>query len=311
MGPIRTVRGHNGPLTAVAYSPDGRTLATLSWDRTVMLWDAETGTRRSSLAAHQDWVCHVAFDGSGQRLATAGADGAVRLWDVASGRPLATFHGHKQSVTCVAFDPIGKRLASASSDQTVKLWDSSASREALSWRGRGPVVRLAFFPDSRRLILGATPRGAMAGSRPTLTVLDTATGEAVALVSAGTELVDTVNGVAVSPAGDLVAATFANQKAELRDAATGALLATLPTPNVELQAAAFSSDCAALALVGLAPVADRGERLGGDRTGGYLGVWDLSRRSGWERISGETNKIRASTSARTDVSSPRPTTRSP
>jgi eukaryotic-like serine/threonine-protein kinase len=291
---VRTLRGHEGPLTTVAYSPDGRTLATSSWDRTIMLWDARDGTRRSSLSAHQDWVCHVAFDGSGQRLATAGADGAVRLWDVASGRSLGTFHGHTQNVTCVAFDPIGNRLASASSDQTVKVWDSSASREAISWRGRGPVVRLAFFPDSRRLILGSNPEGSDGRIAPTLTVLDTATGNAIALGTADpARVADTVNGVAVSPSGTLVAATFADQRAELRDANTGAVLATLPTPNVELQVAAFSPDRAMVVLVGLAPVVDRGERLGGERKGGYLGVWDLSqRRARWERVSGETNKIR-------------------
>jgi WD40 repeat protein len=259
-----------------------------------MLWDAQAGTRRSSLAGHQDWVCHVAFDGSGQRLATAGADGAVRLWDVASGRSLATFHGHTQNVTCVAFDPIGNRLASASSDQSVKVWDSSANREAISWRGRGPVVRLAFFPDSRRLILGSNPEGSDGRIAPTLTVLDTATGEAITLGQANpSRVTDTVNGVAVSPSGALVAATSANQRAELRDTANGAVLATLPTPNVELQVAAFSPDRTTVVLVGLAPVADRGEPLVGERTGGYLGLWDLTRRRArWERISGETNKIR-------------------
>jgi WD40 repeat protein len=289
---IRSVRGHDAPLTAVAYSPDGRTLATSSWDRTVMLWDAETGTRRSTLAGHQDWVCHVVFDHTGNKLATAGADGTVRLWDVASGRSLASFRGHKQSVACVAFDPIDERLASASSDQTVKVWHCSASREALSC-GRGPVARLAFFPDSRRLILARNPEESDGRIVPTLTVLDIATGQASTLGSANTGPADTVNGVAVNPSGNLVAAAYADQRAELRDAASGTVLVSLLRPDVEFQTATFSPDHTALVLVGLAPVAERGERLGGERRGGYLGVWDLSqRRARWERISGETNKIR-------------------
>jgi WD40 repeat protein/tRNA A-37 threonylcarbamoyl transferase component Bud32 len=308
---VRTVRGHDGPLTSVAYSPDGRTLATSSWDRTVMLCDSESGERRTSLVAHQDWVCSVAFDRCGQRLATAGADGAVRLWDIPSGRSLATLHGHTQSVTCVVFDPLGARLASASSDQTVKVWDSSAGREAIVWRAPGPVVRLAFFPDNRRLVLGCNADGRDGRIEPTVTILDTATGEAVERSSTGytversstgstversstgSTVADSVNGVAVSLSGDMVAAAFANQRAELRSADSGALLATLPTPNVELQAVAFSADRTSLALVGLAPSADRHERLEGERSGGYLGIWDLTRRSvRWQLISSETFKIR-------------------
>jgi WD40 repeat protein len=290
---VRTVHGHDAPLTSVAYSPDGRTLATSSWDRTVILWDAESGNRRSSLAAHQDWVCHVAFDSSGRRLATAGADGAVRLWDIASGRSLATFHGHTQSVSCVVFDPLGGRLASASSDQTVKVWDSSTGREALVWRGRGPVVRLAFFPDSRRLVLGSNADGTGGRIQPTVTVLDTATGEAIQLGSTDTPAADSVNGVTVSLSGDMVAAAFANQRAQVLAADSGAILAAIPTPEVELQTCAFSADRTALALVGLAPSADRHERYQGERSAGYLAIWDLTqRRVRWQKISNVTNKIR-------------------
>ena len=154
-------------------------------------------------------------------------------------------------------------------------------------------MRLAFFADSRRLILGSNPEGGDGRIAPTLTVLDTATGKSIALGSMDPDLVDSVNTVAVSPTGDLVVAAFADQKAELRNSSTGGLVATLTTPNVELHAAAFTADRTALVLAGLAPVADRGERLAGERSGGYIGVWDLSRRSPrWERISGDTNKIR-------------------
>jgi WD40 repeat protein/tRNA A-37 threonylcarbamoyl transferase component Bud32 len=290
---VRTIRGHEGPLTAVAYSPDGETLATSSWDRTVKLWDPETGVRRSTLAGHCDWVSHLAFDSSGLRLATAGADGAVQLWDVATGRSLLTFRGHTQNVTCVAFDPNGQRLASASSDQTVKVWDTSASREAFIWRGRGPVVRLAFFPDSRRLVLGGNFEESSGRMRPTLTILEPTTRRTVELVTADSRRDDCINGVAVSSDGTLVAASFSDQKTEVRKAATGALVHAFAVAGCEVQSAVFSPDNAALAVVGLVPIPSRGERFETYRSGGYLAVWDLATgRARWARVC-ETGKIRS------------------
>jgi WD40 repeat protein len=147
-----------------------------------------------------------------------------------------TFHGHTPSVAFLVFNPLGGRLASASSDQTVKVWDSSAGRESLVWRGRGQVVRLAFFPDSRWLVLGFNADESDDRIEPIATVLNTATVETVEQHSTGPNEADSVNGVAVSLSGNMVAAAFANQRAEFRAANFGASLATLRTPNIEHQA---------------------------------------------------------------------------
>ena len=305
---VRSIRGHDGPLTAVAYSPDGKTIATSSWDRTVKLWDPETGVRRSSLVGHRDWVCHLAFDSSGLRLATAGADGAVQLWDVEAGRSLLTFRGHTQNVSCVAFEPNGRHLASASSDQTVKVWDTSASRAAFIWRGRGPVVRLAFFPDSRRLVLGGNDEEKDGRIRPTVTILEPASRRTIEFVADASRRDDWINGVAVSSDGTLVAATFSDQKTEVRKAATGELVHTLAAAGCEVQAAAFSPDHAVLAVVGLAPNPARGERFETYRSGGYLAVWDLTTGRAPGLACVKPARSGASTSVQTTDSSRRLTT---
>jgi eukaryotic-like serine/threonine-protein kinase len=290
---IRKITGHDGPLTAVAYSGDGKTIATSSWDRTVRLWDSESGTRRATLAGHRDWVCHVAFDPSGPRLATAGADGAAHLWDIASGHPILTFRGHTQNVTCVAFDPKRARIATASSDQTVKVWPSSVSREAFTWRGSGPIVRLAFHPDSRRLILGSNSEEVDGHIRAKLGVLDPKTGHVTEHVGDDSHHDDCINGVALSPDGHLVALLFDNQKTEVRETESGALVGVFGLPKCEVQAASFSPDGTSLAVVGLAPLPARAE--GPDnRTGGYLGVWDLKTgRARWGGVRADTGKIRS------------------
>ena len=290
---VRTVHGHDGPLTSVAYSPDGRTLATSSWDRTVMLCDARIrdatilvgGPPRLGLPCCFRLLRATVGDGRRRRGRPALGH---RFGSIA--RDLSRPHPerHLRGLRPARWAPRLGQLGPDSQGLGFLGWPRGPL-----WRGRGPVVRLAFFPDSRRLVLGRNADGSDGRIQPTVTVLDTATGEALEHGSAGSDEADTVNGIAVSLSGDMVAAAFANQKAELRAAATGAILGTLPTPEVELQAAAFSADRTALVLVGLAPSADRDERYEGERSGGYLALWDLTqRRPRWQKISNETNKIR-------------------
>ena len=113
---------HSYHFSAVAFSPDGKLLASALWDRRVMLWDPATGMVRSTLKGHSDPVLAVAFSPDGKLVASGSYDKTVILWDPTTGVACSTLNGHSNRVPAVAFSPDGKLLASASLDETVRLW---------------------------------------------------------------------------------------------------------------------------------------------------------------------------------------------
>jgi hypothetical protein len=217
--PLLALQGHARWVNSVAYSPDGKTLATASDDKTARVWDRATGKLLLTLTGHTSGVRSVAYSPDGKTLATASRDKTARVWDRATGKLLLTLQGHTSSVQSVAYSPDGKTLATATYEKTARVWDAASGKPLLALQGHARWVNsVAYSPDGKTL--------ATASDDKTTRVWDAASGKPLLTLTGHTS---GVRSVAYSPSGKTLATASADGTTRLWDARTGRELACLIT----------------------------------------------------------------------------------
>jgi WD40 repeat protein len=155
VGASMTLEGHTGPVTAVAFSPDGSVAISASADDSLILWDITQGALLGRLAGHTDDVLSVAFSPDGQTILSGSADDTLILWHVASQTPLRTYSGHSGDVQSVAFSPDGQTILSGSADTSLRLWDATAAQELRRFDGHlAPISHVAFNRNGQTIVSG-------------------------------------------------------------------------------------------------------------------------------------------------------------
>ena len=233
---IDLLTGHSGFVSCIAFSPDGKTLASGSEDNTIRLWDTIIGEHKKTLMGHTRRVNSVSFSPDGKILASGSGDATIRLWDINTGTHKQTFKGHTGYVSSVSFSPDGKTLASGSADSTICLWHVNTGvlikkitghKTGIFKKVLGKIGLLEIPDDTYVLCVSFSPDGKTlaSGSRDnTIRLWDVNTGESKQILRGHRGFIDSI---AFSPDGSVLVSGGWDKRG-LWDTTTGELKRTLP-----------------------------------------------------------------------------------
>jgi WD40 repeat protein len=275
---LQVLAGHADEVRSVAFSPIELrltpqapatiVLASGSFDGTVRLWDAATGTCLKRLQGHQGWVWSVAFSPDGQVLASSGSDRLLHLWQVSTGTWLRSLLGHTQQIRTVAFSSDGKTLVSGSDDGTLRLWDYRRGTCLATLTGHSSwIASVAVSPENQLLASGSEDQSVRFWNSRTRLCLKTLQGYSNGVWS-----------VAFSPQGPLLASGSQDRSIRLWDWQQGRLLGCFSGHSSWVWSVAFD------------PL---GSELVSGSEDGTVKLWDLSSQTLLQMLHGHDDAVLA------------------
>jgi len=214
---LHTLTGHQQPVSAIAFSPDGRQLVSSSFDKTIKLWDTNSGKCVKTLLGHRNRIWTVAFSPNGRQIASGGDDNHTKIWDLERERCIKTIVGHTNAILSVKMSSDGSYLASGNEDTTIRIWSIDREKIVQTLREHtNRVWSVNFSPNGRLLASGSADY--------TVKLWDWQVGNCL----------NTLRGhhswvwrVIFSPEGRTLASTSYDQTVKIWDIDTGACLTTL------------------------------------------------------------------------------------
>ncbi|NES99635.1 MAG: hypothetical protein F6K61_03495 [Sphaerospermopsis sp. SIO1G1] len=258
--PIHNLKGHQGRILSVAFSPNGKILASGSDDQTIKIWDLLTQQHRTLPGLQgtnlQGSVNAVGFSIDGKILASAGDDKTINLWDVETGNKIITFQGHKDKIDALAFSPLGKIFATGSKDQTVRIWSMEKRKEVYSLKAHNDDVLCVVFSPNGKLLASSS------GGKEGIIKIIKLTESKVRTIKVNSDRVaGGINTLAFSPDGKILASGDNGKAIKFWDVETSQEIKTLSELSDQVLAIAFSPD---------------GKLLASTSKDNYLQLWSVN-----------------------------------
>ncbi len=245
--------GHTDRVYAAAYSPDGETIATISRDKTVRLWDIQTRKNIKTLKGHTEGISSIAYSLDGKTIATGSADRTVRLWSARTGQNIKTLEGHNYVINSVKYSPDSDTLVSTSRDGTVRFWDVLTGRPLKTLTGYSYPITYSPGGDTL-LITSCLERIMYSPDDDTVTEIISSEPETVYILNMDAEqplrpltTLNTVDCIAYSPDGKMVA-IGSEGVVQLWDTHAEQPIKSLIKRTVSPKCIAFSADSKTIAI---------------------------------------------------------------
>ena len=224
--------GHSIVITSLALSPDGQSIVSTSWDKTIRIWDAHSYKLLSVLKGHDDWVNSAEYSPNGQNIVSASSDKTLRIWDALSGSLLRTLKGHDAPINSAVYSPDGKYIVSASNDKTLRIWGASSGELLSLLKGHeAPINSAVYSLDGQHIISASDDK--------TLRVWNASSTELDRTLEGHN---DSVNSAVYSPDSQRIVSASKDKSLHVWDAHSGEVIHTLQGSNYKVSSAIYSPD---------------------------------------------------------------------
>ncbi|MEW6491034.1 MAG: serine/threonine-protein kinase [Cyanobacteriota bacterium] len=208
---VKPLQGHLSYINSLTFNHEGNKLFSSSADKTIKIWDIDTGKFIQNFNGHDSSVNYLVLSPDGQKLYSASADKTIKVWDIDTGKEIQTLKGHTSSVNYLVLSPDGQNLFSASADKTIKIWDIATGKVIRPLAGHTSFVNsLAISPDGQKLYSASADKTIKVWDIPTGKELDTLRGHT-----------SSVNYLTISPDGQKLYSASADKTIKVWDIATG------------------------------------------------------------------------------------------